>query len=55
MSELIRSIEKSVAYLKERYPKDLPLLVSLEGKLERLYAQRDDQEQKSPRQEDDNG
>lgn len=38
MSELIRSIEKSVAFLKERYPPDLPLLIALEEKLQHLYA-----------------
>ena len=38
MKELIESIEKSVIYLKERYPEDLPLLVDLEKKLAYLKA-----------------
>lgn len=36
MSELSESLEKSVKYLRERYPLDHPLLVGLEQKLEML-------------------
>jgi len=40
MSALEESIEKSVTYLRERYPADLPLLVSLEGQLKTLRARK---------------
>lgn len=33
MSQFMESLEKSVVYLKERYPAELPLLVDLEKKL----------------------
>ncbi len=36
VNELSESLEKSIRYLKERYPADLPLLVGLEKKLESL-------------------
>lgn len=52
MSELIKSIEKSVAFLKDRYPDNLPLLVSLEGKLKYLYAKQDTKNNPKPVQED---
>ena len=38
MSKFSESLEKSVQYLRERYPADLPLLVGLEKKLEYLKA-----------------
>lgn len=36
MSDLIKSLEKSVQFLRERYPADHALLVSLETQLESL-------------------
>jgi len=38
VSKFSESLEKSVQYLRERYPADLPLLVGLEKKLEYLKA-----------------
>jgi len=38
MSELIESLEKSVRFLKQRYPDGLPLLSDLEGLLETLKS-----------------
>lgn len=38
MTEYCKSLEKSVDYLRERYPVELPLLVSLEEKLEYLKS-----------------
>jgi len=50
MSELTESIEKSVAFLKEKYPADLPLLVSLEATLERLTTKKESDKESSPPQ-----
>lgn len=48
MSELTESIEKSVAFLKEKYPADLPLLLSLEATLKRLTAKKESVKESSP-------
>lgn len=48
MSELTESIEKSVAFLKEKYPADLPLLISLQATLERLNAKKETSNASSP-------
>lgn len=42
MSQLQESIEKTVSYLRERYPADLPLLVDMEKKLDYLKAKNRD-------------
>lgn len=46
MSELLVSIEKTVTYLRERYPADLPLLVDLEKKLDYLQTKKKNSPQK---------
>lgn len=48
MSELIRSIERSVTYLKGSYPENLPLLVSLEVKLDYLKAKKGSPAKQAP-------
>ncbi|MDT8418900.1 MAG: hypothetical protein RQ754_00560 [Desulfuromonadales bacterium] len=48
MSELTESIEKSVAFLKAKYPADLPLLLSLEATLKRLTAKKESVKESSP-------
>lgn len=39
MSELMTSLEKSVVFLRGRYPQGHPLLTSMERRLEYLMAQ----------------
>lgn len=41
MSELVKSVEKSILFLKERYPADLPLLTDLENLLKLLKTQQE--------------
>jgi len=40
MSEFSESLEKSVEFLKERYPSDHPLLTSLESTLDNLKVKK---------------
>lgn len=48
MSELTTSIEKSVIFLRGRYPQGHPLLTSLERRLEYLTAKQQDAEKGGP-------
>jgi hypothetical protein len=41
MSELVKSVEKSISFLKERYPEDLPLLTDLGILLKLLKEQKE--------------
>ena len=48
MSELIKSLEKSVHFLQQRYPADLPLLLSLQAQLCHLSAKQRTLEKNPP-------
>jgi len=48
MSELIKSLEKSVRYLKQRYPEDHVLLTDLQALLESLRSKKEDISNEDP-------